>query len=167
MSQIGQLRSAAQEARTEFDRASSAAGFATTSQRNWATAVTRWELKKPTEANLREPRPIVEGAAHWDIAQPAPPTDKEVADLVKAAGKASRKLDKARKALTDAAALGPPPRKPSPTGYAATKSFRFLGEQYDPGDEFDPGIAEPGKFARLVGLRMVAPTSPAGHDVAS
>jgi len=164
VSQLGELRTAAAEARTEFDRASSATGFAQTSQRNWATAVTRWELKKPQEANLREPRPITDPpAAHYDIAMPARPTDKEVADLVKAAGKASRKLDKATKALAEAAALGPPPRKPSTTGWVATKNFRYLGAPYSVGDEFDPGIAEPGKFARLVGSKMVAPTSPASH----
>jgi len=161
MSDIGQLRQAAREARTEFDRASSAAGYAQTSQRNWAFAVTQWELSKPQEANLREPRPI--GGAHYDIAQPAPPTDKEVADLVKAAGKASRKLDKARLALEDAAALSPPRREPSPTGYAATKSFRFLGESYDPGDPFDPSVAEPGKLSQMIGSRLIAATSPASH----
>jgi len=164
MSDIGELRTAAADARSAYDRAQNAAGYAQTSQRNWATAVTRWELKKPQEANLREPRPIVEGAAHWDIAQPAPPTDKEVADLVKAAGKAERKLNRTRQTLTDAAALGPPPRKPSPTGYAATKSFRFLGEAYDPGDPFDPSVAEPAKFAKLIGSRKVAATSLPGHD---
>jgi len=164
MSDIGQLRSAAADARAEFDRASSAAGFAQTSQRNWATAVTRWELKKPQEANLREPRPITDPpAAHYDIAQPAPPTDKEVAELVKEAGKAARKLDKATKALADAAALSPPKRKPSPTGYAAVKSFRFLGEAYDPGDPFEPSVAEPVKFARLLGSRKVVATSLPGH----
>jgi len=162
MSDIGELRRASAGARTAYDRANDAAEYARTSQRNWTTAVTRWELTKPQEANLREPRPL--GGAHYDIAQPAPPTDKEVADLVKAAGKASRKLDKATKALNDAAALGPPRREPSPTGWSAVKSFRFLGEAYDPGDPFDPGVAEPGKLARLVGLRMVAPTSPAGAD---
>jgi len=161
MSQLGELRTAAAEARTAYDAATSAAGYAATSQRNWAFAVTQWELSKPSEANLREPRPL--GGAHYDIAQPAPPTDKEVADLVKAAGKASRKLDKATKALTEAAALGPPPRKPSTTGYSASKDFRFLGVSYSVGDEFDPSIAAPDKFARLIGSRMVAATSPAGH----
>jgi len=162
MSDIGLLRQAASKARTAYDRANDAAGYARTSQRNWAFAVTQWELSKPQEASVREPRPL--GAAHYDIAQLAPPTDKEVADLVKAAGKASRKLDKATKALTEAAALGPPKRKPSTTGWVATKSFAFLGVGYDPGDPFDPGVAEPGKLARLIGARMVAPTSPAGAD---
>jgi len=161
MSDLGELRRASAEARTAYDRANDAAGYAQTSQRNWATAVTRWELRKPQEANLREPRPL--GAAHYDIAQPAPPTDKEVGDLVKAAGKASRKLDKATKALADAAALSPPRREPSPTGYAATKSFRFLGESYDPGDPFDPSVAEPAKFSRLIGSRKIAATSLPGH----
>jgi len=161
MSDIGDLRAAAADASSAFDRANSAAGYAQTSQRNWAFAVTQWELSKPQEANLREPRPL--GGAHYDIAQPAPPTDKEVADLVKAAGKASRKLDKATKALADAAALSPPRREPSPTGYAAVKSFRFLGEAYDPGDPFDPSVAEPAKFARLIGGRKIAATALPDH----
>jgi len=164
MSDIGQLRQAAADARTAYDRAQNAAGYAQTSQRNWATAVTQWELSKPTEANLREPRPITEGWAHYDIAMPAPPTDAEVKRLQKAAAAAEKKLNKARQALEDAAALSPPKRKPSRTGWVATKNFRFLGASFSVGDEFDPGIAEPGKFSRLVGLRMVAPTSPAGVD---
>jgi len=165
MSDLGKLRTAAAEASAEFDRAQNAAGYAMTSQRNWATAVTQWELSKPQEANLREPRPITDPpAAHYDIAMPAPPTDKEVADLVKVAGKAERKLNRTRQTLTDAAALGPPPRKPSKTGWVAAKSFAFLGVGYDPGDAFDPGVAAPDKFARLIGSRMVAPTSPAEVD---
>jgi len=161
MSDIGQLRQAAREARTEFDRASSAAGYARKSQTNFRFEVERWKLSHTYEE--REPLPVIEGNAWYDIAMPAPPTDKEVAALQKAAAKAERKLNKTRQALTDAVAAGPPRREPSTTGWVATKNFRFLGAPYSVGDEFDPGIAAPDKFARLIGSKMVAPTSPAGH----
>ena len=167
MSQLGELRTAAARARSEFDRAQNAAGYARTSRVNWATAVTQWQLSKPQEASVREPRPITEGWAHYDIAMPAPPSDEEVKRLERGAAKAERKLNKTRQALADEVAAGPPKRKPSTTGYAATKNFRFLGVAYNVGDEFDPGIAEPAKFARLIGSRMVAATSPAGADHAS
>jgi len=162
MSQLGELRTAAARARSEFDRAQNAAGYARTSRVNWATAVTQWQLSKPQEASVREPRPITEGWAHYDIAMRPAPTDAEVKQLEKAAAAAEKKLNKARRALEDAAALGPPRREPSPTGYAATKSFRFLGEAYDPGDPFDPSVAEPGKLSQMIGARLVAATSPAG-----
>jgi hypothetical protein len=162
MSDIGELRRIAAEASAEFDRAQNAAGFARTSQRNWATAVTQWKLSHTGED--REPLPIIQGNARYDIPMQAPPTGEEVVALEKAVGKADRKLDKATKALTDAAAAGAPRRKPSTTGWAATRSFRFLGTHYDVGDEFDPGIAEPAKFAKLIGSRMIAAISPAGVD---
>jgi len=163
MSDIGELRRAAAEARTEFDRASNAAGFARTSRVNYEFAEKQWRLSKPQEASVREPRLIVEGAAHWDIPMRPPPTDEEVTALEGVAAKAEKQLAKARKALTAAAALSPPKRKPSPTGYAAVKSFRFLGQSYDPGDPFDASVAEPVKFAKLIGSRKVAPTSLPGH----
>jgi len=163
MSDIGEARQAAAEASAEFDRASSAAGYARTSRVNYEFEATRWRLSKPQEASVREPRLIVEGAAHWDIPMRPPPTDEEVTALEGVAAKAEKQLAKARKALTEAAALSPPRREPSTTGWAATKSFRFAGTQYDPGDEFDPGIAEPGKFTQMIGARLVAPTSPASH----
>jgi len=162
MSQLGELRTAAAEARSAFDRALTAADSASKSQTYYAFEVERWKLSHTYED--REPLPVIEGNAHYDIAMPAPPTDKEVAALQKAVAKAERKLNKTRQALTDAAAAGPPSRKPSTTGYAATKNFRFLGVPYSVGDEFDPGVAAPEKFARLIGSRMVAPTSPAAVD---
>jgi len=161
MSDIGQLRQAAAQARAEFDRTQNAAGYAQTSRVNYAFEVERWRLSH--QAETREPQPIVEGAAHYDIAVRVPPTDEQVKRLEKTAAKAEKQLAKARKALTAAAALSPPKRKPSTTGYAATKSFRFLGEAYDPGDPFDPSVAEPAKFAKLIGSRKVAPTSLPGH----
>ena len=157
---IGEHRTAAADARTAYDQALTAANYAHKSQTYYAFAVQQWKLSH--QAETREPQPITEGWAHYDIAQPAPPTDKEVAALQKAVAKAERKLNRTRQALTDAAAADPPKRKPSTTGYAATKNFRFLGVSYSVGDEFDPGVAEPEKFARLLGSRMVAATSPAG-----
>jgi len=162
MSDIGELRTAAAEAQSVFAAASNAANYAHKSQTYYASAVNQWKLGHSAET--REPLPIIEGNAWADIQMPPPPTDEQVATLEKAAGKAERKLNKARKALTDAAAAGVPKRKPSTTGYAATKNFRFLGVAYNVGDEFDPGVAEPDKFARLIGSRMVAATSPAGAD---
>jgi len=159
---IGELRTAAADASSAFDRASDAANYARKSQTNFRFEVERWKLSHTYET--REPLPVIEGNAHWDIAMPAPPTDEQVAALGKAATKANRKLNKTRQALTDAVAADQPKRKPSTTGYAATKNFRFLGVPYSVGDEFDPGVAAPEKFARLVGSRMVAPTSPAGVD---
>jgi len=165
VSDIGDLRTAAAEARTAFDAALTAADSAHKSQTYYAFEVERWKLGH--KAETREPRPITEGAAHYDIAMLPPPSDKEVKHLAKAAAAAEKKLNKARRALEAAAALSPPKRKPSTTGWVATKSFAFLGVGYDPGDPFDPGVAEPGKLARLIGARMVAPTSPAGVDHAS
>jgi len=161
MSDIGRLRQAAAEARSEFDKATAAAGYARKSLTNYSFAVERWKLSHTYED--REPLPIIAGNARYDIAMPAPPTDAEVKQLQKAAAAAEKKLNKARKALTDAAALGPPRREPSPTGYAAVKSFRFLGEAYDPGDPFDPSVAEPAKFARLIGGRKIAATALPDH----
>jgi len=161
MSDIGQARAAAADARREFDKATAAAGYARKSQTNFRFEVERWKLGH--KAETREPRPITQGAAHYDIAMPPPPSDKEVKRLAKAAAAAEKKLDKARQALEADAALSPPKRKPSPTGYAAVKSFRFLGETYDAGDPFDPSVAEPVKFARLLGSRKVVATSLPGH----
>ena len=161
MSQLGELRQAAAEARSAYDRAQMAANYAHKSQTYYAFAVQQWKLSH--NAETREPLPIIEGNAHYDIAMRPPPTDEEVKRLQKAVAKAERKLAKARQALADEVAAGPPSRKPSTTGYAASKDFRFLGVAYNVGDEFDPGIAEPDKFARLIGSRMVAPTSPASH----
>jgi len=161
MSDIGEARKAASEARRAFDQAQMAADSANHSQRYFAFAVQQWKLSHQGET--REPLPITEGIAHYDIAMRPPPTDEQVAALEKAVGKAERKLDKATKALDDAAALSPPRREPSPTGYAATKSFRFLGQSYDPGDPFDPSVAEPAKFSRLIGSRKIAATSLPGH----
>jgi len=161
MSDIGEARRAAAEARTAYDQALIAAGTASKSQTYYAVAVRQWKLSHQAES--RDPLPIIEGNSRYDIAMTAPPSDEEVKRLEKAAAKAERKLNKTRQALTDAAA-DQPKRKPSTTGYAATKNFRFLGVAYNVGDEFDPSVAEPGKFARLIGSRMVAPTSPAGAD---
>ena len=160
MSQIGELRRAAREARSAYDRALTAADSASNSQRYFSVAVEQWKLSHSGET--REPLPMIEGNAWADIQMPPPPTDEQFQRLQKAAAKAERKLDKTRRALTDFVAAGPPKREPSTTGYAATKNFRFLGVSYNVGDEFDPGVAEPDKFARLIGSRMVAPTSPAG-----
>lgn len=162
MSDLGQLRTAAQEARRAFDAALTAADTAHKSVTYYAFEVERWKLGH--KAETREPRPITEGAAHYDIAMPPPPSDKEVKRLAKTAVAAEKKLNKARQALEAAAALGPPKRKPSKTGWSAVKSFRFQGVAYDPGDEFDPSVAAPDKFERLIGSRMVAATSPAGVD---
>jgi len=162
MSQIGELRTAAAEARTAFDAALTAADSAHKSQTYYAFEVERWKLGH--KAETREPRPISQGVAHYDIAMPPPPSDKEVKRLAKAAAAAEKKLNKARQALEAAAALSPPRREPSPTGYAATKSFRFLGESYDPGDPFDPSVAEPGKLSQMIGARLIAATSLAGAD---
>ena len=162
VSDIGEARRAAAEARTAYDRAQNAAGYARTSRVNYEFAVTQWRLSH--QAETREPQPIVEGAAHWDIAVRVPPTDEAVKRLEKAAAKAERKLNKTRQALTEAAAADQPRREPSPTGYAAVKSFRFAGTQYDPGDPFDPSIAEPGKLNQIIGARLIAATSPAGAD---
>jgi len=165
MSDIGELRTAAADARTAFDAALTAADSAHKSQTYFAFEVERWKLGH--KAETREPRPITPGAAHYDIAMPPPPSDKEVKRLAKAAAAAEKKLNKARQALEDAAALSPPRREPSPTGWVATKNFTYLGASFSVGDPFDPGVAAPDKFARLVGSRMVAPTSPAGADHAS
>jgi len=162
MSDIGEARRAAAEARTEFDRASDAANFARTSQVNYEFAERQWKLSHTYED--REPLPIIEGNARYDIAQPPPPTDEQVRRLEKAAVVAAKKLNLTQQALTDAAATGPPKRKPSTTGWSATKSFRFLGVAYDPGDPFDPSVAEPGKLAQMIGARLIAATSPAGAD---
>jgi len=163
MSRIGELRTAAADARRAFDAASGAANYARTSQVHWATAVTQWQLSKPQEASVREPLPIIEGNSRYDIAMRPPPTDAEVKRLEKIAAAAEKKLNKARRTLEDAAAAGVPKREPSPTGWSAVKSFRFLGVAYDPGDPFDPSIAEPGKLSQMIGSRLIAATSPADH----
>jgi len=162
MSQLGELRRDAAEARTAYSQARIAADTASNSQTYFAFAVEQWKLSHTGED--REPLPIIQGNARYDVAMRPPPTDEQVVALEKAAAAAERKLNKARRALEDAAALGPPKRKPSTTGWVATKNFRFLGESFSVGDEFDPGIAAPEKFSRLIGSRMVAPTSPAGAD---
>jgi len=84
--------------------------------------------------------------------------------LEKAVVVAGKKLNLKRQALTDAVAAGPPKRKPSKTGWSAVKSFTFQGVHFDPGDEFDPSIAEPGKLNQIIGARLIAATSPAGAD---
>jgi len=165
MSDIGEARQAAAQARSAYDRAQMAADSANHSRRYFAFAVKQWELSHTYED--REPLPIIEGNARYDIPMPPPPTDAEVKQLEKAAAAAEKKLDKATKALDDAAALSPPRREPSPTGWSAVKSFRFAGTQYDPGDPFDPSIAEPGKLNQIIGARLIAATSPAGATRAS
>jgi len=162
MSDIGEARRAAAEARTAFDAALVDVDTATASQTYYAFAVEQWKLSH--QAETREPRPIMPGAAHWDVAMRPPPSDEQVAVLEKAVGKAERKLNRTRQALTEAAAAGVPKREPSTTGWSAVKSFRFLGVAYDPGDEFDPSIAEPGKLSQMIGARLIAATSPAGAD---
>ena len=93
MSDIGQLRTAAQEARTAFARASSAAGFARKSQVHYEFAERQWRLSHSGET--REPVPIIEGNSRWDIPMKPPPSDEEVKRLERAAAKSERKLDKA------------------------------------------------------------------------
>jgi len=165
MSDIGELRRAAAEARTAYDQALIDVDTATNSQRYFSVAVTQWKLSHSAET--REPRPITEGVAHYDVAMPPPPSAEQVRRLEKAVAVAAKKLNLTRQALTDAAAADPPKREPSPTGWSAVKSFRFAGTQYDPGDPFDPSIAEPGKLSQMIGARMIAATGPAGADRAS
>jgi len=99
MSDIGELRRAAAEARTAYDRAQMAAGYAQTSRVNYEFAATQWRLSH--QAETRAPLPII------DVAMHPPPTAEQVRRLEKAAAVAAKKLNLTRQALTDAAAADP------------------------------------------------------------